>query len=120
MLAVNGKIFLQLWYGRRACHPLLNLGAQPVEPSPIAITGDEVHSLKVKKLYVVPREPVMMNYQTITGFRKFAENAQVADFDGVEVHCANGYLLDEFLRDMANKRAGYYGGSIENRVRIMF
>jgi len=62
----------------------------------------------------------MMNYQTITEFKKFAENAQVAGFDGVEVHYANGYLLDEFLRDRANKRAGYYGGSIGNRVRLMF
>ena len=69
--AANGKIFLQLWHGGRACDPLLNLGAQPVGPSPIPITGDEVHSPEVKKSYVVPRELRDDELpDIITGFKK--------------------------------------------------
>ena len=69
--AANGKIFLQLWHGRRACDPLLNLGAQPVEPNTIAITGNEVHSPEVKKSYVVPRELRDDELpDIITGFKK--------------------------------------------------
>ncbi|MBK7424166.1 MAG: alkene reductase [Propionivibrio sp.] len=119
--AAGGRIFLQIWHGGRACHPLLNDGAQPVAPSPIAISGDEVLTPEGKKPYVVPRElrddelPGIVN-----GFKKATENAQAAGFDGVEVHGANGYLLDEFLRDGANKRFGPYGGSFENRARLMF
>ncbi|MDA8259571.1 MAG: alkene reductase [Betaproteobacteria bacterium] len=118
--AAGGRIFLQLWHGGRACHPLLNGGAQPVAPSAIAITGDEVHTLQGKQPYVVPRELRDDELPGIVaGFRKAAENALAAGFDGVEVHGANGYLLDEFLRDGANKRSGPYGGSIENRARLM-
>lgn len=119
--AVGGKIFLQIWHGGRACHPSFNGGAQPVAPSPLAIIGDEVHTPEGKKPYVIPRElrddelPGL-----VAGFKKAAENAQAANFDGVEVHGANGYLLDEFLRDGANKRTGPYGGSVENRARLMF
>jgi N-ethylmaleimide reductase len=119
--AVGGRIFLQLWHGGRACHPLLNNGAQPVAPSAIAITGDEVNTPQGKQPYVVPRELGDDELPAIVaGFRKAAENAKTAGFDGVEVHGANGYLLDEFLRDGANKRKGLYGGSLENRARLMF
>ncbi len=118
--AKGGKIVLQLWHGGRACHPLLNGGAQPVAPSAIPITGDEVHTPEGKKPYVTPRELRDDEIPGIVaGFKKAAENAKVAGFDGVEVHGANGYLLDEFLRDGANKRSGPYGGSIENRARLM-
>lgn len=118
--AAGGRIFLQLWHGGRACHPLLNGGAQPVAPSAIAITGDEVHTPQGKQPYVVPRELRDDELPGIVaGFRKAAENARAAGFDGVEVHGANGYLLDEFLRDGANKRSGPYGGAIENRARLM-
>lgn len=116
----DGRIFLQIWHGGRACHPLLNDGAQPVAPSALPITNDEVHTPEGKKPYTTPRElrddelPAI-----ITGFRKAAENAKAAGFDGVEVHGANGYLLDEFLRDGANKRSGPYGGPIENRARLL-
>lgn len=119
--AAGGRIFLQLWHGGRACHPLLNNGVQPVAPSPIAITGDEVLTPEGKQPYVIPRElrdeelPAIVN-----GFKSAAANAKAAGFDGVEVHGANGYLLDEFLRDGANKRNGPYGGSPENRARLMF
>ena len=118
--AAGGRIFLQLWHGGRACHPLLNGGAQPVAPSAIAITGDEVHTPEGKKPYVVPRalhDDELLGI--IAGFRKAAENAKAAGFDGVEVHGANGYLLDEFLRDGANKRSGPWGGSVENRARLL-
>lgn len=118
--AKGGQIVLQLWHGGRACHPLLNGGAQPVAPSAIPITGDEVHTPEGKKPYVTPRELRDDEIPGIVaGFKKAAQNAKAAGFDGVEVHGANGYLLDEFLRDGANKRSGPYGGSIENRARLM-
>lgn len=116
----GGQIVLQLWHGGRACHPLLNNGAQPVAPSAIAITGDEVHTPEGKKPYVLPRELHDDEIPgIIDGFKQAAKNAKLAGFDGVEVHGANGYLLDEFLRDGANKRSGPYGGSIENRARLL-
>jgi N-ethylmaleimide reductase len=88
--------------------------------APLPITGDEVHTPEGKKPYVTPRELRDDEIPGIVaGFKKAAENAKVAGFDGVEVHGANGYLLDEFLRDGANKRSGPYGGSIENRARLM-
>jgi len=118
--AKGGQIVLQLWHGGRACHPLLNGGTQPVAPSALPITGDEVHTPEGKKPYVTPRELRDDEIPSIVaGFKKAAENAKAAGFDGVEVHGANGYLLDEFLRDGANKRSGPYGGPIENRARLM-
>ena len=119
--AAGGRIFLQIWHGGRACHPLLNNGVQPVAPSAIPITGDEVHTPEGKKPYVTPRELRDDELPGIVaGFKKAAENAMAAGFDGVEVHGANGYLLDEFLRDGANKRGGHYGGTMENRARLLF
>lgn len=116
----GGRIVLQLWHGGRACHPLLNGGAQPVAPSAIPITNDQVHTPEGKKPYVTPRELRDDELPGIVaGFKKAAENAKAAGFDGVEVHGANGYLLDEFLRDGANKRSGPYGGPIENRARLI-
>ena len=118
--AKGGQIALQLWHGGRACHPLLNGGAQPVAPSALPITGDEVHTPEGKKPYVTPRE--LRDDEIpgiIAGFKKAAENAKAAGFDAVEVHGANGYLLDEFLRDGANQRSGPYGGSLANRARLM-
>lgn len=118
--ARGGKIVLQLWHGGRACHPLLNEGRVPVAPSAIAITNDEVHTPQGKQPYTVPRAlrddeiPAI-----IEGFRRAAEQARRAGFDGVEVHGANGYLLDQFLRDGANHRQGPYGGPIEHRARLL-
>jgi N-ethylmaleimide reductase len=117
--AKNGKIFLQLWHGGRACHPFLNNGQEPVAPSAIAIQGD-IHTPKGKVPYVVPRELKDSEIPSIiAGFKQAATNAKAAGFDGVEVHGANGYLLDQFMRDSANKRSGPYGGSIENRVKLL-
>jgi N-ethylmaleimide reductase len=118
--AAGGRIFLQIWHGGRACHPLLNDGKQPVAPSPLPIVDDEVHTPQGKQPYVVPRELRDDEIPTIVaGFKQAAVNAQAAGFDGVEVHGANGYLLDEFLRDGSNHRTGAYGGSIDNRARLM-
>ncbi len=115
----GGRIFLQLWHGGRACHPALNAGKQPVAPSAIAII-DEVHTPEGKLPYTEPRA---LNDDElpgiIAGFKQAAINAKAAGFDGVEVHGANGYLLDQFLRDGSNKRSGAYGGPIENRARLM-
>jgi len=118
--AKGGRIFLQLWHGGRACHPLLNDGATPVAPSPIPIANDEIHTPQGKVPYVTPRELADEEIPGIVeGFRKAAGNAKAAGFDGVEVHGANGYLIDEFLRDGANHRTGPYGGPVENRARFL-
>jgi N-ethylmaleimide reductase len=119
--AKGGRIVLQLWHGGRACHPVLNDGAIPVAPSAIPITNDEIHTPQGKMSYVTPRELADDEIPGIVaGFRQAAENAKAAGFDGVEVHGANGYLIDEFLRDGANHRTGPYGGPVENRARFLF
>ena len=119
--AKGGLIALQIWHGGRACHPLLNKGAVPVAPSAIPITGDEVHTPEGMKPYVTPRQLRDDEIPgVVAGFAQAARNAKAAGFDAVEVHGANGYLLDEFLRDGANKRTGPYGGSLENRARLLF
>lgn len=120
--AAGGRIFLQIWHGGRACHPLMNEGAQPVAPSALAIQGDGIYTLDGTKVpHVEPRAladeelPVI-----IAGFRAAAANAKAAGFDGVEVHGANGYLLDEFLRNGSNRREGPYGGPLPHRARLLF
>ena len=119
--AAGGRIFLQVWHGGRACHPLLNGGRQPVAPSALAIAGDEVHTPEGKKPYVVPHELRDDEIpEVVAGFARAAAYAKDAGFDGVEVHGANGYLLDEFLRDGSNRRSGRYGGPLENRARLLF
>jgi N-ethylmaleimide reductase len=118
--AAGGRIVLQLWHGGRACHPDLNDGAQPVAPSALRIENDQVHTPKGKVDYVVPRALDDAELPGIVeGFAHAARNAKAAGFDGVEVHGANGYLLDEFLRDGSNRRSGPYGGGIEQRARLM-
>lgn len=118
--ARGGRIVLQIWHGGRACHPLLNNGLQPVAPSAIAISGDQIHTPQGKVDYVVPRALADDELPAIVaGFRLAARHAIAAGFDGVEVHGANGYLLDEFLRDGSNQRSGPYGGPIENRARLL-
>lgn len=118
--ARGGRILAQIWHGGRACHSLLNNGAQPVAPSPLRIENDETHTPKGKKPYEVPRELRDDELPGIVaGFARAAGNAKAAGFDGVEVHGANGYLLDEFLRDGSNRRTGPYGGPIANRARLL-
>ncbi|MDD2465421.1 MAG: alkene reductase, partial [Desulfobulbus sp.] len=117
----GGRIFVQLWHGGRACHPFLNCGEQPVSASPVAITNDLTHTPEGKVPYVVPR--VLEDHELpglVDHFRSAAINALEAGFDGVEIHGANGYLLDQFLRDGCNQRSGAYGGSFANRARLLF
>ncbi len=119
--AKGGRIFLQIWHGGRACHPALNGGAQPVSASTLRITNDEVHTPQGKLPYTEPR--ALRDDELpgiVAGFRQAAVYAKEAGFDGVEVHGANGYLLDQFLRDGSNQREGAYGGSRENRARLLF
>ncbi len=118
--AKGGLMILQLWHGGRACHPYFNKGVQPVAPSALPITGDEIHTPEGKKPYVTPR--ALRDDELpgiIAGFKLAALNAQAAGFDGVEVHGANGYLLDEFLRDGSNQRSGPYGGPLANRAKLL-
>lgn len=116
----GGRIYLQLWHGGRACHSSLNGGVQPVAPSAVAIEGGAIHTPEGPKPHETPRELRDDEIPGIIGgFRRAAENARRAGFDGVEVHGANGYLLDEFLRDGSNRRSGPYGGGVENRCRLM-
>ena len=116
----GGRIALQIWHGGRACHPLLNNGATPVAPSPVAIDGT-VLTPEGQQPYVTPRELRDAEIPgIIAGFAQAARNAKDAGFDAIEIHGANGYLLDEFLRDGVNKRSGPYGGSRENRARLIF
>jgi len=117
----GGRIVLQIWHGGRACHPDLNDGRPPVAPSSLDIQGEEVYTPKGKQSYTVPRELADDELPgIIEGFAHAAQNAKFAGFDGVEVHGANGYLLDQFLRDGSNRREGAYGGSMEHRARLMF
>lgn len=117
--AKGGRIVLQIWHGGRACHPVLNNGKVPVSASAIAIE-DEVHTPEGKLPYTEPRALSLEEIpEIIQGFKQAAINAKQAGFDGVEVHGANGYLLDQFLRDGSNQRTDNYGGSLENRARLL-
>ena len=117
--AAGGRIFLQLWHVGRISDPVFLDGALPVAPSAIAAEG-HVSLVRPKRAYVTPRA---LETEEIPGivaaFRKGAENAKRAGFDGVEIHGANGYLLDQFLQDKTNKRTDAYGGSVENRARLL-
>lgn len=116
----GGKIFLQLWHVGRISHPLtLGNGGLPVGPSAIQPAG-EIYTDQGMQAFVTPRAlgtdemPAL-----IEDFRRAAANAKAAGFDGVEIHAANGYLIDQFLRDGTNKRDDAYGGTIENRARLL-
>lgn len=114
----GGKIFLQLWHVGRISHPDFHGGALPVSASAIAADG-KVFTAKGLQPMVAPRALDLRELPGIVEqFKKGAENAKTAGFDGVELHGANGYLLDQFTRDGANKRIDAYGGDIRNRVRL--
>lgn len=117
--AKGGKIFLQLWHVGRISDPVFLDGELPVAPSAIQPKG-HVSLVRPQREYVTPRALELDEIPGIVAaYRKGAENAKKAGFDGVEVHGANGYLLDQFLQDGSNKRTDAYGGSIENRARLM-
>jgi N-ethylmaleimide reductase len=116
----GGKIYLQLWHTGRASHPDFQVGgALPVSASAIAPIGD-AHTPLGKKPYVTPRA---LETDEIPGvvqtYADATRRAQDAGFDGVEIHAANGYLIDQFLRDGSNHRTDGYGGSIANRLRFL-
>jgi N-ethylmaleimide reductase len=114
----GGRIFAQLWHVGRVSHPDFHDGALPVAPSALEVDGEAfTHNGKVK--IVTPRALALDELRGIVPqFRAAAENAKAAGFDGVELHGANGYLLDQFLRDGSNRRTDAYGGSIQNRARF--
>ncbi len=115
----GGLIFMQLWHVGRISHPLFLDGATPVSASAVAARGD-VSLLRPKQPFPTPRELTLEEIaEVVEAYRQGAENAKRAGFDGVELHGANGYLLDQFLQDGSNKRADAYGGPIENRARLM-
>lgn len=115
----GGRIFAQLWHVGRISAPLYLEGKQPEAPSTIRPAG-HVSLVRPKQEFITPRAletseiPGIIEY-----YRKAAMNAQMADFDGVELHGANGYLLDQFLQDSTNTRTDDYGGSIANRARLL-
>ena len=117
--AAGGRMFLQLWHVGRISDPYYLNGSIPVAPSAVTPSG-HVSLLRPQKPFVTPRA---LKTEEIPGiveaYRKGAENALAAGFDGVEIHGANGYLLDQFLQDSTNQRLDEYGGSIENRARLM-
>ena len=115
----GGRILAQLWHVGRISDPCFLEGKMPVAPSAIAPAG---HVSLVRPItgYVTPRALNKSEIPGIVeGFRTGAENAKIAGFDGVEIHGANGYLIDQFLQDGSNHRTDEYGGTIENRARLM-
>lgn len=109
---------LQLWHVGRISDPMFLNGELPVAPSAIAAQG-HVSLVRPERAYVTPRALETSEIAgVVEAFRKGAENAKAAGFDGVEIHGANGYLIDQFLQDSANHRTDQYGGSIENRARL--
>jgi 2,4-dienoyl-CoA reductase-like NADH-dependent reductase (Old Yellow Enzyme family) len=117
--AAGGRIFLQLWHVGRISDPSFLDGQLPVAPSAIAARG-HVSILRPERPYAVPRALRTDELPgVVEAYRLGAQNAQKAGFDGVELHGANGYLLDQFLQDGSNHRDDGYGGSIENRARLL-
>ncbi|MCX6936508.1 MAG: alkene reductase [Verrucomicrobia bacterium] len=119
--AAGGRIYLQIWHPGRATHPALNAGVQPISPSNKAIRDDTIHTPQGKLAYPAPRA---LRTDELPGivelFRRAAEHAKLAGFDGVQIHGAHGYLIDQFLRDGVNDRTDAYGGSLANRARLLF
>lgn len=117
--AAGGRILLQLWHVGRISDPYYLNGELPVAPSAIAAKG-HVSLLRPMRDFVTPRALELDEIAAVTEtFRQGAANAKQAGFDGVEIHAANGYLLDQFLQDSSNRREDAYGGPVENRARLL-
>jgi N-ethylmaleimide reductase len=116
----DGVIFMQLWHVGRISHPDFRNGELPIAPSAIAPRGVQTYTAQGLKDIPTPRA---LETGEIPGiieeFRQGAQNAKAAGFDGIEVHGANGYLLDQFLEDGTNQRTDQYGGSVENRAHLL-
>jgi N-ethylmaleimide reductase len=119
--AKGGRIFLQLWHVGRVSHPDLQPGgALPVAPSAVRAEGQQAYTYEGFKPLVTPRALETAEIPGIVAdYAHGAKCAKEAGFDGVEIHSANGYLLQQFLSDKTNKRTDQYGGSIENRTRLV-
>ncbi|MFA5215691.1 alkene reductase [Sulfuricurvum sp.] len=115
----GGRIFLQLWHVGRISHPAFHNGELPVAPSAIKPTGS-IYTYEGMQEFVTPH-PLSIEEisRVVQEYVMGAKNAMEAGFDGVEIHGANGYLIDQFLRDGTNQRDDIYGGSIENRARFL-
>jgi 2,4-dienoyl-CoA reductase-like NADH-dependent reductase (Old Yellow Enzyme family) len=118
--ARGSKIFLQLWHTGRASHSDFHDGELPVSASAVRLEGDHIHTPFGKKDHEVPRALEIDELPGIVAdFKRAAANAKTAGFDGVEVHAANGYLLNQFLESKTNHRDDDYGGSVEKRTRLL-
>jgi N-ethylmaleimide reductase len=119
--ARGGRIAMQIWHPGRATHQDINGGLQPVSSSNKPIRDQSTHTPTGKHPYPVPRALRTDEMPGIVErFREGALHARAAGFDGVQLHGAHGYLLDQFLRDGVNDRTDVYGGTIENRARLLF
>jgi N-ethylmaleimide reductase len=117
--AAGGRIFIQLWHVGAISHPFFHNGELPVAPS--AVQPQEVKAFTGKGQEEIPTPRALETSEVKTvveDFRKAAENAKAAGFDGVEIHGANGYLIDQFIQSSTNQRTDEYGGSVENRARF--
>jgi len=115
----GAHMFLQLWHCGRASHSDFHDGALPVSASAVQLNGDCIHTPLGKKPYEIPRALTVAEIKaTVDDYRKAAINARAAGFAGIEVHGANGYLINQFLDSKTNLRADQYGGSLENRFRF--
>jgi len=113
--------FLQLWHVGRISHSSFHDGALPVAPSAVAASGNAFTSDFQRVSYETPHALELNEIgRIVADYRRAAQNAKEAGFDGVEIHAANGYLLQQFLEDKTNRRADRYGGSVENRARLLF
>lgn len=116
----GGKIFLQLWHCGRASHSSFHNGEPAVAPSAIKLNGEYIHTPDGKQPYEVPRALRADELPKIVeDYRVATQRARDVGFDGVEIHSANGYLLDEFLQSKTNQRDDIYGGSVEARYRLL-
>lgn len=116
----GGRIFLQLWHVGRISHSSYHDGERPVAPSAIAPEGEVLTPRMEMVPFETPRALATDEVlKVVEQYRQGAENARRAGFDGVEIHAANGYLIDQFLRSGSNHRTDRYGGSLENRLRFL-
>jgi 2,4-dienoyl-CoA reductase-like NADH-dependent reductase (Old Yellow Enzyme family) len=115
----GGRIFAQIWHVGRISDPVYLDGRRPVAPSAIAAAGT-VSLLRPQKDFETPRELAIEEIpEIVAAYKRGAAHAKAAGFDGVELHGANGYLLDQFLQSGSNQRTDKYGGNVENRARLM-
>jgi N-ethylmaleimide reductase len=118
--ARGGRIIVQLWHPGRAAHSLLNNGVQPISSTDRAIGDSQISTPEGMRDYEIPRR---LTREEIPGivelFRSAAVRTQAAGFDGAQIHGAHGYIIDQFLRDGANDRSDDYGGSLQNRARLL-